>query len=227
MNENRGRNFLSLGMGIGSVALMLDMFDDDIDFEAVWVDHGCDWPETIAYADYLREQGVIFTTLIPNVRGWSNLYDYCMDHKIVPLKQFRWCTKDFKISTMNRYFGKPCDVFLGITSDEKHRAKHDVYQGRNYHYPLVDKGIDRLGAIKIIKKHGLEVPPRSNCWFCPFQTKKEILRLYLTHPELYQKMKELEKNSCRPGYWLYEKPLTAFIPENCNNIETFVESPGT
>lgn len=216
-------NILSLGMGVGSVALLLDMLDDGCDFEAVWVDHGGDWPETRAYADYLGAQGYKFTRLIPEHKGFNNLFDFCMAKKIVPLKQFRWCTKEFKVNPLNRYAGKPCTFYLGITNDEKHRARYDVFKGREYRYPLVKKKRSRLDAIKIIERHGLAVPPRSNCWFCPFQTQDEVVRLYLTHPDLYQKMKKLEANSCRPGYNLFEKPLKAFVPEGCGCLETFME----
>ena len=144
-------NILSLGMGVGSVALLLDMLDDGIEFEAVWVNHGGDWPETQAYSDYLESKGYKFKRLIPEHKGFTNLYDFCMAKKIVPLKQIRWCTTEFKIKPLNQYAGKPCTFYLGITNDERHRAKYEVFKGRQYRYPLVKKKISRLGAIKIIE----------------------------------------------------------------------------
>jgi hypothetical protein len=218
---NSERRFLSLGMGVGSVALMLDMLDDGIDFEAVWVDHGCDWPETRAYADYLEAQGYKFTRLIPDVKGWHNLYEYCIDNKIVPMKQIRWCTGEFKSRPFDKYTGKNCTQYLGITYDERHRAKHKVYKGKAFRYPLVEKHLNRMDAVKIILAHDLDPPPRSNCWFCPFQTKEEVVRLYLTHPDLYDKMKALEATSCRPGRQLFEKPIKSFVPEGCECIESY------
>lgn len=218
------KNYLSLGMGVGSVALMFDMIDDGLDFEAVWVDHGCDWPETRSYADYLESKGYKFKRLIPEHKGFTNIYDFCMAKKIVPLKQIRWCTAEFKIKPFNKYVGTPCIVYLGITNDEKHRAKYDVSNGRQNRYPLIEKKISRHDAVKLIERHGMNIPQRSTCWFCPFQSKDDIRRLYLTHPELYQKMKTLESSCCRPGYYLFEQSLKSFVPEGCTRLDDMIQA---
>lgn len=50
------KNYLSFGGGVNSVAMYLIMLDDGMipgdstnGFEAVYVDHGGDWPETLEY----------------------------------------------------------------------------------------------------------------------------------------------------------------------------------
>ena len=40
------RSYLSYGGGVNSVALYIDLTLRGYDFEATFVDHGCDWPET-------------------------------------------------------------------------------------------------------------------------------------------------------------------------------------
>ena len=52
------RRYLSFGGGVNSTALMLWLLDQGIDFEAVYADHGCDWPETRAYVAMLTERSL-------------------------------------------------------------------------------------------------------------------------------------------------------------------------
>lgn len=43
------RIYLSNGMGVNSIAMMLLLLEKEWKFEAIYVDHGCDWPETRQY----------------------------------------------------------------------------------------------------------------------------------------------------------------------------------
>lgn len=40
------KRYLSYGGGVNSTALLLLMHDEGLDFEAVFVDHGTDYPQT-------------------------------------------------------------------------------------------------------------------------------------------------------------------------------------
>jgi hypothetical protein len=42
--------YLSYGAGVNSEALRLLLIDQGIEFEGVYMDHGCDWPETREFA---------------------------------------------------------------------------------------------------------------------------------------------------------------------------------
>lgn len=72
--------YLSYGAGVVSEALRLWLLENGYNFEAVWVDHGCDWPETIEFANTIPD----LTILKPNVEGYDNLYDYCLKYRLVP-----------------------------------------------------------------------------------------------------------------------------------------------
>jgi len=65
------KNYLSMGFGVNSVALYLLMQDLGMEFEAVFVNHGGDWPETYEYADYFIGTGRPVTVLKPKVRAKS------------------------------------------------------------------------------------------------------------------------------------------------------------
>ena len=112
------KTYLSFGGGVNSVAMMLLLLDEGIEeFEAVFVDHGTDWPETYKYFDmfqgWLTRKGYKpITVLKPNVEGFTNLYDFYWHKKWVPSHMRRICTDKFKIRPLFKYFDKPCFCLL-------------------------------------------------------------------------------------------------------------------
>jgi len=188
------RAYLSHGMGVNSTALMLLLEDFGIEFESVFVDTGCEYPETYEYLDYLQKLGYDITVIKPNVEGCSTIYEYCKKYRIVPGQFMRWCTEKFKVKPFAQYIQTPCIVFMGIDVSEKHRAfGKPVKKGALTSYPLIDYKIDRRKCVQIIKSHGLRVPRKSACWLCPFAKKREVRELYLKYPDLYEKRKEIER----------------------------------
>jgi hypothetical protein len=66
-------------------------------------------------------------------------------------------------------------------------------------YPLVEEKMDRLACQKYIRSVGLPLPYPSNCIMCPYLSKIEILWLYRTLPQEFEKWvnhenRKLEKN---------------------------------
>lgn len=194
-----GKNYLSFGGGVNSVALMLWLIEHDIEFEAVFADHGGDYPETYEYVDMLIAKGYEITVLKPryNIRGEDrDLYGEFYEYKVCP-GHHRWCTSRYKVIPIKNYVQKPCFLFLGIAAEEAHRAKRNKeYEfGIVRDYPLIDHNINRHGCVEIIKRHGLPVPPKSGCFFCPFQKASEIRELYHRCDDLFDKALELEKRN--------------------------------
>lgn len=195
-----GKNYLSFGGGVNSVALMLWLIEHDIEFEAVFADHGGDYTETYEYVDMLITKGYKITVLRANqtIKGLSkNLYDYLHHYKQCPSTRYRWCTSMFKVIPIRDYVKRPCFLFMGIAAEEAHRAKRNKeYEfGIVRDYPLIDHNINRQGCVEIIKRHGLPVPPKSGCFFCPFQKASEIRELYHRCDDLFDKALELEKRN--------------------------------
>jgi len=212
--------YLSFGAGVNSTALLLLLKDKGYEFETVFVDTGVEWPETYEYIEYLRSKGFEIKVIKSTVEGrFNSLYDYCLHYKILPRIRWRWCTHKFKLRPLWRYFKKPCIVYVGISYDERHRAlpngkyfskkEPNLVRDIKVEYPLIEWKITRYDCIRIIKEHGLKVPPKSGCWLCPFQTKKQLLRLQTLHPELFKKLIELEKAT---GKTLLLEPLEKRIP---------------
>lgn len=193
---NQGKNYLSFGAGVNSVALMLWLLDHDIEFEAVFADHGGDYPETYEYVDMLISKDYPITVLKTrkNVKGKQvDLYGKCWEYRMVPSIRFRWCTVDFKVKPISSYVEKPCFQLIGISAEEAHRVKRtNTSHGIILDYPLVDNNINREQCKQIIAAHGLPIPPKSGCYFCPFQRKSEVKALSMRCDGLWEKTLALE-----------------------------------
>jgi len=194
------KHYLSFGGGVNSVALHLLMLEEGYDFEAVFVNHGCDWPETYEYFEYFQEwlsrEGCRpVTEIIPNEQGFSSLYDYCWEKKMVPCITPRWCTRQFKVSHVNKYVERPCFMNIGIDFGEAKRAKLSTEKGIEKRYLLIEHEINRDECIELIENRGLKTPTKSGCYICPFQKVGQWKNLRYDHPCLFAKAVALEKRN--------------------------------
>ena len=192
------RTYLSFGGGVNSVAMYLMLIsqgwkpnDPEKGFEAVFVNHGTDWPETYEYVDMFKEKYPL-TVIKPNVQGFDNLFRYCWATNSIPSYMWRWCTNKFKIKPIIKYYEKPCFNLLGIDWGERHRAKISTKNGIENRFPLIEQEIDRDGCKQIIQNHGLSLPIKSGCYICPFQSKKQFIELRRNHQCLFQEAAKLE-----------------------------------
>jgi 3'-phosphoadenosine 5'-phosphosulfate sulfotransferase (PAPS reductase)/FAD synthetase len=192
------KKYLSFGGGVNSVAMMLMLLDQKAEFEAIFVDHGTDWPKTYEYfemfQDWLDVNGhKPITVLKPDISGFSNLYDYCFNYKITPSGIKRWCTTRFKIEVIHKYVERPCFMLMGIDSGEEHRAKISMEDGIEKRYPLIEHEVDRYGCEKIIRSHGLPLPKKSGCYICPYMRRSQWQELRRVHPDLFCRAENLER----------------------------------
>ena len=217
------KKYLSFGGGVNSVALMLLLEDEGVDFEAVFANHHCDYPDTYEYIDMLIAKGHKITIL-----DTGDLYEQCVKYRKIPSRWMRWCTQDHKVKPLHKYFDKPSTIYLGIAAEESHRAKDSRNPDIINEFPLIDYGIDRDGCIEIITKHGLPIPKKSGCYFCPFQRKAQWKDLYYNYPDLYCKAKHIENLACeRTGKGIYlsnaNKPLEIVVGDN--QPDMFIDQP--
>jgi 3'-phosphoadenosine 5'-phosphosulfate sulfotransferase (PAPS reductase)/FAD synthetase len=210
--------------------------DPDKGFEAVFVDHGTDWPETYEYVEMFKKQYPL-TVLKPHRHiikpfeaDFDNLYDYSYANKFFPSRVTRWCTADFKSNTLNKYQKKPCFVFIGFDYGEKHRATISYKNGEERRWPLIEAEIDREGCKQIIKNHGLPVPMKSGCYICPFQRVGQLRELRRKHPELFCKLEQLEdrnnaerKRLGKDPYYSFKKPVRVVAEKGINQVKLWPE----
>lgn len=230
------RNYLSFGGGVNSVAMYLYLMDQGVDFEAVFVDHGTDWPETYEYV-YLFQAEYPLTIIRPDQNmvtptesKFDNLYEYAYVRKMFPHRTVRWCTVDFKVKVFDAYVNSPCFVFIGYDYGERHRAKISSKNGMEYRWPLIESEIDRDGCKQIIKDHGLPVPIKSGCYICPFQRVGQLRELRRKHPELFCKLEQLEdrnneerKRLGKEPYYSFKRPVRVVAEKNIDQAMLWEE----
>lgn len=242
------RNYLSMGFGVNSVALYLLLLEQGLTpgdpvngFEAVFVNHGTDWPETYEYAETFMEKYPV-TVIRPLVRDcdgneYNTLIGYYEGKRIFPMAMSRQCTHKFKMRPLLKYREAPFFELIGIDADESYRARPAVDRGAESRWPLLeqDPPITREGCKALICRHGLPVPPKSGCYICPFQGRAEFKRLRREHPELFCRARRLEEaanekraeNGRPPIYMRGDMPLPQLVDEDHYALPGFEAPPCT
>lgn len=186
--------YLSFGGGVNSIALYILLEREGVNFEAVFADHGADWPHTYEYVEWMQENGHPVTRLKARRDGLS-LYDYYWEHKMIPMRMMRHCTDHFKIRPLLKSYDEPYIEYIGFDAGEAHRAER-FRRKETVEFPLIDRGIDRDGCLEIIKDAGWGVPKKSGCFLCSYQSVGQWEALPRKYPELYQKAIALERRCC-------------------------------
>jgi len=191
---------LSFGGGVNSTALLFFLIDNNFPLdEIIFADTGAELPETYKHINKIQEfckRNKIKFTIVKNEVG---IYEWYWKHKKIPTWNRRSCTDIFKIRPIRRYLKERYSkekfvMYIGISYDERQRAKKSNVKYIKNRYPLIENGIDRKRCEKIIISHGFKVPPKSGCYFCPFQPEERWEWLLKNYPLLFQKAKALEEN---------------------------------
>lgn len=113
----------------------------------------------------------------------------------------RNCTATYKMKVVGRWLKEhgatkdnPATVAIGISTDEIHRAnskRSEPYERAVY--PLLDLGWNRGDCLKYIKHELGKVPPKSSCFFCPFQRPDTWAEMARHEPDLFAKSVALER----------------------------------
>lgn len=219
------KRYLSYGGGVNSTALGLWLIDHGIEAEWVYADHGADWPETREYVAMLQAKGYPVTVLETRRNGVP-IYEFCWECYCIPMRMARWCTDHWKVRPLHAYMQPPCTVYLGISYEERHRADKlagYVRNGEIKEFPLVDERINRASCVEIIEAHGLPVPIKSGCYFCPHQRAGQVRLLRTMHKDLFEKALKLERraNYAQMVRWIWRAVLMGSIGMVTKALETY------
>ena len=223
----QNKYILSLGAGQQSSAMAIMIANKDPRLEEYWgidcvfADTGGEHPKTYVFLKelepYLKKRGM---KIIHVQNKKETLYDNFIRYKSVPMMLYRYCTVHWKIKPIEKVLDKDIIYLIGYTIEEKKRAKKLV---GNRITPLIDIGYTRNDCIKEIRKVGLKVPPKSGCYFCSFQKKKEWQKLYKENPELFKKCQELEENS---NLKIASNGLVSYVPASHKDQKSLCEYGG-
>lgn len=84
---------------------------------------------------------------------------------------------------------------IGFDAGEPWRQKPSPDPWADNWYPLVEWGWQRAACVETIRRHGLPMPGKSACFFCPASKRREVLRLRDTHPDLLARALEMERRA--------------------------------
>lgn len=137
------------------------------------------------WTPWLAERGVQVATVTNEGRGGT---DVVIGGNKTPIPAYtkgiggtgvirRQCTNSWKIQPIRRYLqehraGQPVELWLGISTDEWHRAKDADAQYIKHRWPLIELGMSRADCLAWLEAHGLPSPGKSSCVFCPFLAKR-------------------------------------------------------
>ena len=210
-DERGWRHILALSGGKDSSALAIYMKERVPEMEYVFCDTAKELDETYEYLDRLevflekpvvrlKSEGMGFDDLLKMRRGF------------LPSPQMRWCTEYLKIKPYEKYIGDDKVIsYVGIRADEGNRKRYiSTKPNIIAKYPFVDDGIRHKDVLEILnttyvggKPIGLpkyyEWRSRSGCYFCFYQQRREWVGLLETHPDLFKKAMEYEKEDQETG----------------------------
>lgn len=211
---------VSYGGGVQSTALLVLAANKQIDFNLFLfsnVGDDSERPDTLKFVrqvamPFAKSHGIELVELNKTLRGGGTLtlmQAMEQDTKSIPIPMYlpnrapgnRHCTWRFKIEVIAKELRlrgatkeNKAILALGISLDEFSRSTtKSRIETQILSYPLIDMRIDRSQCVQIISDAGLQVPPKSSCFFCPFNSRKQWLTLLRKEPELFEKSVNLEK----------------------------------
>jgi hypothetical protein len=223
MQVGKPKHVLSFGAGLNSTALLIHLVEKEYPLdETIFADTGGETPETYAHLkvteEYLREHNIPLR-IVASKHG--TLYDTCNRRKVIPSQVWRWCTRDKKITPIYshyRTFGVPVVQYLGISYEERDRAKVSGDPLITNSFPLIKNKIDRQGCMDIVMLADFDfpVPKRSGCFFCPFNNIARWIEIYQKHRDLFLQAKKLEEGN---KYF----PKQKLMPWTLSSLEEKIE----
>jgi hypothetical protein len=151
-----------------------------------------------------------------------DIYQYHWDHQITPI--WPTCTSEFKLRPISRLLNELYDIkpglhqidsWIGITTDEDHRATPSGVAYIRKTFPLLDLGLSRQDCINLTLQAGYPVPPESGCIIC---CHKDWRYNYTARPAWFKAALALDSNASAA------RPRTA-LPEHGPSLRQIVLQP--
>jgi hypothetical protein len=85
------------------------------------------------------------------------------------------------------------ELWIGLTTDELDRVTYSDVPFIVHRWPLIEAGMSRSDCIEWLARHGYPVPPKSRCYFCPYQSNQLWLEMKLYAPEDFARACALDR----------------------------------
>lgn len=211
------RHLVALSGGKDSAALAVYMRENyrNLEMEYVFIDSGCELPETYEYLDRIKAI-LDIDILIIGGASKEDRKDFAwwlkQKNNYLPSPTNRWCTDVLKLAPYAKWLQKECSdtvvhSYVGLRADEKReRTGYSLCHDRLIqHHPFVIDGLTYNDVRALLEYSGIGFPDyyewrsRSGCFFCFYQTKREWIGLFRQHPDKFQIAAEMEKTDSATG----------------------------
>lgn len=191
-----------LGLPLDEVIYVDIMFDDNISGETPEMASFISKAEKILKEKFNIEvthlKGITFKEQFYKVKQRGN---HIGDNYGFPYTIGAWCNDRLKMQPIKEYLRKQKKQviqYVGIAYDEPKR--YERLNHETHIAPLYDLKITEKEAMEICEKYDLVSPIyktsfRGGCWFCPKQRLSQLKWLYQEHNDLWNILRDMEKDS--------------------------------
>lgn len=204
---------ISLGWGVQSftLAAMAALGEiESVDY-AIHADTGFESNGTYRFAKthttWLEQHGVRVITVENDsglfIRGGLAIPAFSNEGGMIR----RQCTYGWKIRPIRQWLqahrdGQHVNMLIGISLDEYQRQKPADVKYISNQWPLIERRMTRNECKLWLSSHGLEEPPKSSCYFCPFHDDRRWREMKMTDESDWDnavQTDEIIRNSLKSG----------------------------
>jgi 3'-phosphoadenosine 5'-phosphosulfate sulfotransferase (PAPS reductase)/FAD synthetase len=120
----------------------------------------------------------------------GTLKDLVLKNRMIPNFRARFCTPSLKLRPYQYWLRDrlPAVTYVGLRADEPDREGAIYYglEGLTVRYPLREWGWGEADVLAYLASRGVEIPQRTDCARCFFQTLYEWYLLWRDFPAIYE-----------------------------------------
>lgn len=211
--EKPVKHIVSLSGGKDSTAMLLRMLEEGMPVDVIiFCDTGLEFEGMYHHIDKLEQYIKQPITRLKAPQSFEYLFfEYMPKRKNPELEgrkgfswggpRNRWCTSVLKTRVIDKYIRELSKEYtlvqyIGIAADEPQRV-------REFKYPLIDWGMTEADCLAYCKERGFDwdglydIFNRVSCWCCPLQSFEELRKLRRHFPELWERLRYMDKNTWR------------------------------
>jgi len=204
------RHVVSFSGGKDSTALLLMMLERRMQVDdMVFCDTGVEFPQMYEHIEKVEK----YTGRKVTVLHRKHSYEYLLEEVKKsdgtigyghPDMRRRWCTTALKSAPLRAYLKQYYAIiqYSGISASETIRTEKNA-DGHYRSYPLVEWGMTGADNLRYCRDKDFDWGglyddfSRVSCFVCPLQRVSELKILYTKHPDLWRRLKKLDKKSPR------------------------------
>ena len=187
------KHVVGLSGGKDSTALALALRErEPREYEYICTPTGNELPELFDHLDYMEN---LLGQEIKRIGIGIDLYQLIEEQKMIPNFRARFCTRALKIEPTIEYMRnlpKGSILYVGLRADEETRS--GIYSNHvQSRYPMREWGWTIGDVCRYLDEKGIQIPRRTDCGVCFYQTIGEWWNLWRDNPKEYQEGVDVEE----------------------------------